>query len=115
MILYNITIAIDHSVEEEWLNWMHEEHIPEVMDTGKFTGYSLFRVVASGEGENSTSYSVQFYAESMKQLQLYTAIHAPDLQQKMARRWPDKLTTFKTILESIDGFTPLVKSLDYCE
>lgn len=118
MILYNITIAIDHSVEEEWLQWMKEEHIPEVMDTGKFTEYSLFRVVASGSEQDgkSTSYSVQFYAESMKQVQLYAAIHAPELQQKMARRWPDKLVTFKTLLESIDGFTPLWKSLeDYCE
>ena len=114
MILYNITIAIDHSVEEEWRQWMREEHIPEVMSTGKFTDYGLFRVVASGEGEDLTSYDMKFYAESMKELQLYTSIHAPELQQKMARRWPDKLTRFKTTLESIDD-TPLVKSLDYLE
>lgn len=102
MILYNITIAIDRSVEEEWLQWMKEEHIPEVMDIGKFTGYKFLRVMASGLGEKSTSYSVQFYTESMKQLQLYTAIDAPELQQKMNQRWPDKLASFRTTLESID-------------
>ena len=101
MILYNITIAIDPSVEEEWLQWMHEKHIPEVMDTGKFTEYGLFRVVASGEGEDLTSYSMKFYGEGMKELQLYADIHAPELQQKMNQRWPDKLVTFRTILESI--------------
>lgn len=115
MILYNITIAIDHSVEDEWLHWMKEEHIPEVMDTGKFKGHHLFRVVASGEGEDLTSYSVQFFAENMKQLQLYAATHAPELQQKMNQRWPDKLASFRTILESIGDLIPLWKSLDYSE
>ena len=113
MILYNITIAIDPSVEEEWRQWLREEHIPEVMETGKFTDYGLFRVVASGEGEDLTSYDMKFYAESMNELELYASTHAPELQQKMNQRWPDKLATFKTILESID--TPLVKSLDYSE
>ena len=104
-------------MEEEWLQWVKEEHIPEVMDTGKFTGYYLFRVVASGseQDEKSTSYSVQFYAESMKELQLYAATHAPELQQKMKQRWSDKLATFKTVLESIGGFIPLGKSLGHLE
>lgn len=114
IFLYDITIAIDPSVEEEWLQWMHKEHIPEVMDTGKFTEQGLFRVVASGQGENLTSYSMKFYGENMKELQLYADIHTPELQQKINQRWPDKLTAFRTKVESIDA-NPLVKSLDHLE
>ena len=102
MILYKIDIAIDPSVEEEWLQWMHKEHIPEVMDTGKFTEQGLFRVVASGVGEDLTSYSMKFYGESMEELQLYATIHAPALQQKLNQHWPDKLASFRTVLEPID-------------
>ena len=34
MILYNVTVNIDTDVEEDWIEWMKETHIPEVMKTG---------------------------------------------------------------------------------
>lgn len=101
MIVYNITIAIDLSAEDDWVQWMKQEHIPEVMDTGKFTEFKFFRVMAK-QDEEAASYSVQFYAESMKELQLYMAIDAPELQQKTAQRWPDKFAAFRTVLQSVD-------------
>ena len=27
MIIYNVTINIDHSVHEDWLEWMKNEHV----------------------------------------------------------------------------------------
>ncbi len=36
MILYNVTVALDPAIETEWLAWMQQEHIPEVMATGCF-------------------------------------------------------------------------------
>ncbi|MEO8589060.1 MAG: DUF4286 family protein, partial [Flavobacteriales bacterium] len=46
MILYNVTINIDLDVEREWLVWMKETHIPEVMATGLFLESRMFRVLA---------------------------------------------------------------------
>ncbi len=36
MILYNVTISIDPEVHQEWLAWMKEVHIPDVLKTGMF-------------------------------------------------------------------------------
>ena len=36
MLIYNVTINIEESVEKEWLAWMQQVHIPEVIATGKF-------------------------------------------------------------------------------
>ena len=37
MIIYNITVSIiDQNIHQNWLKWMKEIHIPEVMDTGFF-------------------------------------------------------------------------------
>jgi hypothetical protein len=27
MILYNVTVNIDHDIHEEWLNWMRSNHV----------------------------------------------------------------------------------------
>ena len=44
MYIYNVTINIDESVHLEWLTWM-ETHIPEVLNTGKFTAAKLTEVL----------------------------------------------------------------------
>ena len=31
MIIYNVTISIDKEVENYWLDWMKNTHIPDVM------------------------------------------------------------------------------------
>ena len=101
MILYNVTVSIDKGVEEEWLAWMKEEHIPEVMDTGKFVDYKFYRVMAQ-QNDQATSYSIQYFAEGMKELQLYMAIDAAELQKQALARFPDKFAAFRTVLQSVD-------------
>ena len=45
MFIYNVTVHVEPTVETEWLNWMREEHIPAVLNTGKFTLAKLFKVI----------------------------------------------------------------------
>jgi len=44
MYIYNVTLSIDQSIHEEWLEWIHN-HIPEVLATGKFTSAKLTQVL----------------------------------------------------------------------
>ena len=41
MVLYNVTINIDYAVHDEWLDWMKNVHIPDVMNTGLFIDCKL--------------------------------------------------------------------------
>jgi hypothetical protein len=45
MIIYNITVNIDDSAHDEWLEWMKTEHIPQVLGTGKFEKATFSRVL----------------------------------------------------------------------
>ncbi len=36
MIIYNVTVNVEKEVEEVWVNWMKETHIPEILATGLF-------------------------------------------------------------------------------
>ncbi len=67
MILYNVTLAVDDSVHDQWMEWMIKEHIPEVMATNKFVDFKAFKVLLEKEG--SITYSIQYFADNLTQVQ----------------------------------------------
>lgn len=99
MIIYNVTVNIDDSVHEEWLKWMKEKHIPDVMATGYFLENKLCRILV--DEESGTSYSFQYTCRNMEELKAYQAKHAPRLQKEVADRYKGKFVAFRTLLEII--------------
>jgi hypothetical protein len=99
MIIYNVTINIDNDVRDEWIQWMKDVHIPEVMGTGHFTEYKMCRVMV--DEESGTTYSIQYTCANMKELEAYQKDHAPKLQQKTRERYEGKFVAFRTLLEVI--------------
>lgn len=99
MILYNVTVKVEPSIEEEWLNWMKTKHVPDVMNTGMFVDYKICRIL--GEEADNT-FSFQYFAQSMTHLQQYQQEFAPALQQEHTERYKDKFVAFRTLLEVID-------------
>lgn len=97
MILYNVTAAVDDAIHDVWLDWMKNTHMPEVMATNRFVECKIFKVLLSKD--EGTTYSIQYFAESMSELQLYEALHADVLREKHASRYGDKVLTFRTVLE----------------
>ncbi len=103
MIIYNVTINVDESIETEWLNWMRKIHIPEVMNTGKFIS-CRFSKLTSHKEEGSRNYSAQYTCHSKKELQDYQENYAKELQQKSMERFADKMIAFRTELDVIEDF-----------
>lgn len=100
MILYNETISIDADVEADWVAWMKEKQIPEILNTGMFVSARIFKVINDNEAE-STSYAVQYLAESMEHLSLYQQRYAPALQDEHHARFRGKYVSFSTLLEAV--------------
>lgn len=101
MIIYNVTINIDQSVHDEWLEWMRANHIPDVMQTGMFIDSKLLRVLSDDESGGST-YSIQYTCESLEKFQQYVDIYSPALRGEFNNRYKDKFVAFRTLLETID-------------
>ena len=99
MIIYNVTMSVELPIHDEWIAWMANEHIPEVMATGKFVDVKMYKVLL--EKEDSITYSVQYFAESLAQVQLYLAQHAHELQTKHRLQYGDNVVAFRTVLEEI--------------
>ncbi|MCK5440985.1 MAG: DUF4286 family protein, partial [Maribacter sp.] len=45
MYIYNVTTNIEDSVHDQWLKWMNETHIPDVLATGKFLSAKMCKVL----------------------------------------------------------------------
>lgn len=100
MLLYNVTLIIEDSVAQEWLAWMQEIHIPEVMGTGKFVSNRLLKVLDSpNEG---VTYCAQYIAETEASYNEYKAQYAPALQAKLQVKFENKVLAFRTLMQFVD-------------
>lgn len=97
MIIYNVTVNIENDVHQEWLKWMKEVHIPDVMNTGCFIENKICKVLV--DEEQGTTYSVQYTCENMETLKKYQATHAPRLQKEHTDKYGAKTVAFRTLLE----------------
>ena len=100
MILYNVTVNIDDAVHDDWVQWMREIHIPEVLATGLFIENRFCKIEAFEQG--GKSYSVQYLSKSREDYERYQNEFAADLQAKHIQRYNGKFAAFRTVLEVID-------------
>lgn len=99
MIVYNVTLNVDEIIKEEWLQWMKEIHLPEVMATGKFISYEMYKIQNHNPSDNSNNYSVQYKANSLEDYEEYVNKFGTALKQKTLEKYGDKILAFRTILE----------------
>ena len=102
MIVYNVTVNIDESIVDDWLTWMKEIHIPEVMKTGVFIKSQLNRVIV--QGDTGETYAIGYTCKNMKDLHHYQVDFAPNLQKKHLERYGDKAVAFRTLMEVIQEY-----------
>jgi len=102
MIIYNVTVSVEESISEDWLIWMQDVHIPEVMATGVFSKSQINRVIVQGDSGNT--YAIAYTCASMKNLHQYQVKYAPELQQKHIARYGDKAVAFRTLMEVIKEY-----------
>ena len=102
MIIYNVTVSVEQSVKEDWLKWMQEVHIPEVMATGVFSKSQINRVMVQGDSGNT--FAIAYTCNSMKDLHKYQVKFAPELQKKHVARYGEKAVAFRTLMEVVQEF-----------
>ncbi|HTH32189.1 MAG TPA: DUF4286 family protein [Lacibacter sp.] len=100
MIVYNVTSKIDWSIHDAWVKWMLEEHIPEVVATGCFTGAQLLKLLEIEE-EDGPTYTAQYFAETKQLQEEYVTKHAATLRQKVFDKWGNRTIAFRSIMQVV--------------
>lgn len=102
MIIYNVTTNIHESIHDQWLNWMQEKHIPEILATKTFSSARIVKVLIEEE-MGGVTYSVQYFADSKENLEKYYQEHQAQFQQEALELFADKMLSFRTELEVISN------------
>lgn len=100
MIIYNVTVHIDHAIADDWLSWLQQEHIPDIIGTGCFTGARVLRLLEVDESEGLT-YAVQYEAESKALYNRYIREFSAAMRNKSTEKWGDKFIAFRSVMEIV--------------
>lgn len=100
MLLYNVTVGVDKDVEEEWLQYMREKYIKDVLNTGLFVSHKMYKVLHD-QDDGTISYSVQYFARSIEDIQQYLETFAPTIIEEHRKKFNNRHVTFMTLLDEV--------------
>jgi hypothetical protein len=103
MYIYNVTINIDVSVHDQWLRWMQDKHIPDVLNTGKFVKALMSQVMVNEE-MGGVTYSIQYACESKEILDKYYIEDAQKLRKEGLKLFGNKFGAFRTEMKVVKEF-----------
>ena len=101
MIVYNITIKVHSAIDEAWLLWQQQEHIPEIMASGQFSQGKLFRLLDQDDSEGMT-FVIQYFALSLENYVRFIEEFEPVLRKKAYDKWGERFIAFRTVMEVVN-------------
>ena len=101
MIIYNVTYKVDHSIAADWLRWLKEEYIPEIIGTSCFTHAIVLHIVEADDEEGIT-YAIQYHTDNKERYNKYIDNFADDLRKKSIDKWGNKFIAFSTLMQVVN-------------
>ncbi|HTQ28851.1 MAG TPA: DUF4286 family protein [Puia sp.] len=101
MLAFNVTIKVNWSIADAWIEWLCKEHIPEVMATKLFDEYRIYRLLEQDDEEGPT-YTIQYFTSSQERYLIYMQSYAMPLRQKALDKWGDLFIAHRSIMQLVD-------------
>ena len=100
MIVYNETFVIDEDIHTNWLNWMKENHIPKVLETGDFQSSQILKVLNSpNEG---VTYCIQYFTDDVDKYEHFMLYHMNPMHITHNQAFENKFVLFNTLMEQMN-------------
>jgi len=100
-VVYSVTLYVQEETVSEWLTWMLNTHIPEVMATGCFEAYEIRRQLQP-EDEGRTPFEIRYLSASIDDYLRYQEAHAPRLQAAHTARFPGRFEATRRLFGSME-------------
>ncbi len=101
MFIYNITTKVTWEINDAWLLWMKQEHIPAIMATECFTDHRFVKLLETDETEGPT-YALQFFAATMDDYNRYIEVFAPALRNESGKKWGNQSIGFRSLMQLVN-------------
>jgi hypothetical protein len=103
MIIYNVTVKVNAAIENEWLVWLKEEHILDIINTGCFTHAVILQLLEIDNTEGPT-YAVQYHTASKELYNNYINNFATTMRQKAIDRWGNGFIAYRTVMHIVGQY-----------
>ena len=101
MIIYNVTVKVQHLIATEWLEWLKSEHIPDIISTGCFTHATILHLYESDDEEGLT-YAVQYHSAGREFYENYISRFADTMRKRAIDKWGEKFIAYRTVMEVVN-------------
>lgn len=92
-------------IESEWVEWMQNVHIPEVIETGCFKEARFLKLTNPLQPrEQGIMYAVQYAYSKSEDFETYSHKYGPGLREKTRKLFGEEVLTFRTHLEILSQF-----------
>jgi hypothetical protein len=99
-VVYNVTIKVEQAIAGEWLDWLHEEHIPDIIATGCFTHATILQLLEVDNSEGPT-YAVQYHAGSKAEYNRYIETFSDEMRKKGTDKWGGRFIAFRSVMQVV--------------
>ena len=100
MLIYNVTIKVEPAIASDYLVWLRDEHIPDILSTGCFTSARIFHLLEMEESDGIT-YAVQYEALHKDDYEKYLRDFASPMRKKATDKWTNQFIAFRSVLELV--------------
>lgn len=100
MILYNITVILEETIEAEWLKWINQFFVPEALSGNLLVSNRILKVLDSpNEG---VTYCLQFIADDIAKYNQFKETQSPALLESHTLKFKNQAVSFSTVMEFIN-------------
>ena len=99
MIVYNETIIVEEASYDNWIAYMRQVHIPEVMATGHFDSFKILNVIDSPNEGVTTC--VQYNTDSEERFAKFYNQHLHPLHAAHHELYENKYVLYSSLMETI--------------
>ncbi len=100
MIIYNVTVRVEHSIANDWLCWLKTEHIPDMISTGCFTHATILYLLELDDAEGIT-YAVQYHAATKDLYDRYIRQFSEKMRKSGFDKWGNQFIAFRSVMEVV--------------
>lgn len=100
MLIVNTTYHVSEDIQTDWIFWVKNEYIPEVIKTNMMVQPRFFHLLIEDEPGN-VSYALQFEVKDLDTLENWFQKYGTEMQVTMSNRFQEKVMGFTTMMETV--------------
>lgn len=100
MLVYNTTFQVDTDVESNFIIWIKEVYIHEVLKAGMLSSPRLCKILS--HLDEGSSFSLQWEVENSTILHRWHMEHGAKLNDQIQQLFKDKVIGFPTLMELME-------------